>query len=365
MSMAAVSTSRAISFSPFEQLREARSIIKQEAETLLELAGRLDIDFCRAVDVVLQASGRVVVTGIGKAGLIGQKVAATLASTGTRSQFLHPTDALHGDLGCLNRGDILLALSNSGETQEVCDVVAAARSLGVPCIAITGGEHSTLGTQAEVVLRLGTIREAGPFGLAPTSSTIAMLAIGDALALVLCDARGFTPQQFARFHPGGSLGRRLRNVREVMRQGAQLRIARQSATIREVFSASGTSNRRTGAVMLVDDDGYLRGLFTDSDLARLLEQHREGQLDRPIAEVMTESPLTIDSDALLQQAVELLSAKKISELPVVDDDGRPIGLIDITDVIGLMPQALDAEPATLPISEVAEVARLQADAANV
>jgi arabinose-5-phosphate isomerase len=166
-----------------------------------------------------------------------------------------------------------------------------------------------------------------------------MLAVGDALALVLSRARGFTPQQFALLHPGGSLGRRLRSVREVMRQGTQLRIASESATIRDIFSANGASGRRTGAVMLVDDTGCLSGLFTDSDLARLLEQHREGQLDRPIGEVMTQSPLTIDGEALLQQAVEMLSAKKISELPVCDDDGRPVGLIDITDVIALMPQA--------------------------
>ena len=177
-----------------------------------------------------------------------------------------------------------------------------------------------------------------------------MLALGDALALVLSRARGFTPQQFALLHPGGSLGRRLQSVSEVMRKGTQLRIASQSATIREVFSSSGTSGRRTGAVMLVDEAGSLRGLFTDSDLARLLEQHREGQLDRPISEVMTKSPLTIDGDALLQQAVELLSVKKISELPVVDDDGRPVGLIDITDVIALMPQANEIGSATLSVS---------------
>ena len=343
MSMAAVSVDRAVSYSQFEQLREARSIIKQEAETLLELAHRLDTDFCRAVEAILHARGRVVVTGIGKAGLIGQKLTATFASTGTRSQFLHPTEALHGDLGCLSQDDIVLAISNSGETQEVCDVVAAARSLGIRCIALTGSEHSTLGSQAEVVLRLGTIREAGSHGLAPTSSTTAMLAMGDALALVLSRSRGFTPQQFALLHPGGSLGRRLRSVREVMRQGTQLRIASQLETIRDIFSSQGASGRRTGAVMLVDEDGCLRGLFTDSDLARLLEQHREGQLDRPICEVMTKSPLTIDGDALLQQAVELLSAKKISELPVVDEDGRPVGLIDITDVIALMPQATEQD----------------------
>lgn len=341
MSMAAVSSPAvsnptAATFSQFEQLREARALIKHEGETLLELSQRLDTDFCRAVEMILSIHGRVAVTGVGKAGLIGQKVSATLASTGTRSQFLHPTEALHGDLGCLGSDDVLLALSNSGETQEVCDVVAAASSLGVSCIAITANEFSTLGSQAEVVLRLGSIREAGLMSLAPTCSTTAMLAVGDALALVLSRSRGFTPQQFARFHPGGSLGRRLRTVREVMRRGEQLRIASQSATIREVFSSQ-NGGRRTGAVMLTDEEGRLSGLFTDSDLARLLEQHREGQLDRPIREAMTQSPLTIDADSLLHDAIEILSNRKISELPVVDEGGQPIGLIDITDVIGLMP----------------------------
>lgn len=343
MSMAAVasraeSVSTAATFSQFEQLREARAVLKQEAETLLELAQRLDTDFCRAIELILWDNRRVVVTGVGKAGLIGQKISATLASTGTRSQFLHPTEALHGDLGCLGSDDVLLALSNSGETQEVCDVAAAARRFGIPCIALTANELSTLGSQADVVVRLGSIREASLLSLAPTCSTTAMLAVGDALALVLSHARGFTPQQFAVFHPGGSLGRRLRTVREVMRRGVQLRIASQSATIRDVFSSQ-TGGRRTGAVMLIDDGGRLSGLFTDSDLARLLEQHREGQLDRPIREVMTKSPLTINADSLLHEAIEMLSSRKISELPVVDEDGQPIGLIDITDVIGLMPPA--------------------------
>jgi arabinose-5-phosphate isomerase len=332
----------AATFTQFEQLRAARGVIKQEAEALLELSGRLDTDFCRAVELILELRGRVVVTGIGKAGLIGQKVSATLASTGTRSQFLHPTEALHGDLGCLSSDDVLLALSNSGETQEVCDAVAAACSLGVRCIALTGSDASTLGRQAAVVLRLGTIQEAEPLRLAPTCSTTAMLAMGDALALVLCRCRGFTPQQFRVFHPGGSLGRRLRAVREVMRQGSQLRIASQTASIREVFSIPTGSVRRTGAVMLVNERGTLTGLFTDSDLARLLERHQEDQLDRPIAEVMTKSPLTIKPDALLEDAVVFLSNRKISELPVVDEAGAPIGLIDITDVIGLMPAQADA-----------------------
>ena len=329
--------SAGVTYAQFEQLREARAVIQHEADVLAELATRLDTDFCRAVEVLLNARGRVVVSGLGKAGLIGQKLVATFASTGTPSQFLHPTEALHGDLGCLSGEDVLLAVSNSGETQELCDVVMAARSLGVLCVAITADDRSSLGTLADIVIRLGTIREAGPFGLAPTASTTAMLAIGDALALVISRLRGFTPQQFARVHPGGSLGRRLQTVSELMRKGDQLRIASQSATIREVFTAKSASGRRTGAVMLIDEPGRLSGLFTDSDLARLLERHQDCQWDRPIAEVMTHSPLTIRDEALLTDAVEMLSAKKISELPVVDADGRPIGLVDITDVIGELP----------------------------
>lgn len=216
MSMAAVASRTAATFSQFEQLREGRAIIKQEADALLELASRLDTDFCRAVEMILQVrSSRR--HGRWQSGSDRAKVSATLASTGTRTQFLHPTEALHGDLGCLGSDDVLLALSNSGETQEVCDVVVAARSLGLSCIALTANEFSTLGSLAEVVLRLGSIREAGLMNLAPTCSTTAMLAVGDALALVLSRSRGFTPQQFAVLHPGGSLGRRLRTVREVMR----------------------------------------------------------------------------------------------------------------------------------------------------
>lgn len=336
--------------SQFEQLRDARALVKQEAETLLEVAARLDTDFCRAIESILNSLGRVVVCGLGKAGLIGQKIAATLASTGTRSQFLHPAEALHGDLGCLGADDVLLAMSNSGETQEVCDVVAAARRIGLTCIAITRDEFSTLGSQADIVLRLGNIREAGPISLAPTCSTTAMLAIGDALAIVASQSRGFTPQQFAKLHPGGSLGRRLRSVREVMRSGSQLRVGPETQTVRAAFDDSTSSGRRTGAVMLINEAGQLTGLYTDSDLARLLAQHHEHQLDRPISEVMTNTPLTIGADALLLDAVEILSARKISELPVIDDEGRPIGLIDITDVLGLMPQDVGSAETSSPCS---------------
>lgn len=326
-----------VPFSHFEQLREARSIITQEAEALRDLAGRLDADFCAAVTLLSECAGHVVVTGVGKAGLIGQKVAATLSSTGTPARFLHPVEAVHGDLGCLAADDVVLVLSNSGETEEVCRLLPLIRRLGASIAAVTADERSTLGAEADVILRLGRFREAGPHGLAPSTTTTAMLALGDALALVVSRIKGFTPQQFAVFHPGGSLGRRLSAVRQVMRKSDQIRIAAETETIREVFVNLSRPGRRTGAVILVDGDGRLSGLFTDSDLARLLERGREFQLDRPIAEFMTRDPVTVQADALLSDAVERLSARKLSELPVVDGDGKPVGLIDITDVIGLMP----------------------------
>lgn len=327
-----------IPFSELEQLREGREIIRQESETLAALSRRLDASFCAAANLLEQCAGSVVVTGMGKAGIIGRKIVATLCSTGTRAVFLHPAEAVHGDLGGVRGDDVVLALSNSGETEEIRRLLPLFRRAGTPIVALTSKETSTLGREADVTVSLGTIREAGQFDLAPTSSTTAMLALGDALALIVSRAKGFTRQQFAQFHPAGNLGRRLQCVREIMRHGEQLRIAPRAATIREVFLSARKPGRRTGAVMVVENDGRLAGLFTDSDLARLLENRRENQVDRPIAEVMTANPFTIDAAAPLSDAIEILSRHRISELPVVDVAGKPIGLIDITDVIGLMPE---------------------------
>ncbi|MEX2288649.1 MAG: KpsF/GutQ family sugar-phosphate isomerase [Planctomycetaceae bacterium] len=343
--MSSAAESRLIPFREFEQLREARAIVRHEAEALLELSHRLDADFTAAVRMLDECRGSVVVTGIGKAGLIGQKIAATLSSTGTRAHFLHPTEAMHGDLGRLHESDVLLALSNSGETEELCRLLPIVRRMGIPVIALTAGHSSTLGSQADVTVTIGRLREAGPLGLAPTTSTTAMLALGDALALVLSRMKGLTPQDFALFHPAGSLGRHLTTVGEIMRKGDALRIASDTATIRDVFVHLSHPGRRTGAVMLVDNEGRLSGLFTDSDLARLLEQRRDHQLDRSIAEVMTRDPLTIRPEAMLGEIVEVLSHKKVSELPVVDDDARPVGLVDITDVICQWPP----KPATATV----------------
>jgi arabinose-5-phosphate isomerase len=323
---------------PFEQLRLAREIVRAEGQTLLALADRLGEEFCHAVALLAATKGSVIVSGMGKAGLIGQKIAATFASTGTRSHFLHPAEAIHGDLGRVHPDDAILMLSFSGQTEEVVRILPALRELGVAMIAVTGQRESAVARQAVIRLDLGAIREACPLGLAPTASTAAMLALGDALALVLSRMRGFTSHDFARFHPGGSLGRKLARVEDVMRPLDQCRVAPSTRTLRETLVAQSRPGRRTGAIMVVDSAGLLVGVFTDSDLARLLEGNRDTAIDGPIADVMTRSPATITSGELLSVACELLSRRKISELPVVDQAGRPLGLIDITDVVGLTPE---------------------------
>lgn len=326
------------------RLRAGKQVIREEAAALNCVADALGVEFSQAVDAILACTGRVVVTGMGKAGWIGQKIAATLSSTGTPAHFLHPAEAVHGDLGCLHRSDVVLALSNSGETDEICQLIRHLKPMKTGLIAITGHETSTLAAAADITLSLGPLGEAGQLKLAPTNSTTAMLAVGDALALVVSEERGFTHKDFARFHPGGSLGNKLKTVQETMRRGGELRIAEQTLSIRDVLVGLSRPERRTGAVMLVDVAGRLMGLFTDSDLARLLEQRADEQLDQPIANVMTRDPVTVNADAMLTEALALLSQRRISELPVVDSAGRPVGLIDITDVIGLIPDVA-ARPA--------------------
>jgi arabinose-5-phosphate isomerase len=320
-------------FGDVEQLREARRIIRQEAESLTRLADGLDPNFCDAVRMIRESTGCVIVTGVGKAGLIGQKIVATLASTGTRAHFLHPTEARHGDLGCIGRDDIVLALSNSGESEELLSLLPTFRVLHVPVIAITRDGESSLARQADVVIRFGKHPEAGELGLAPSCSTTAMLALGDALGLVLSQAKGFTARDFATFHPAGSLGRSLCPIRELMRSGNQLRIASEEETVREVMIHHSRPGRRTGAVVLTNSAGRLTGIFTDSDLARLFENRRDEQLDQPIRLVMTVNPITLGPDVLLPEAIHLMSGRKLSEVPVIDDNRLPIGMLDITDVL--------------------------------
>jgi arabinose-5-phosphate isomerase len=333
--MSAVPDNSIVTSSQLSQLREAREIIIHEGQALLALSRRLDTNFCAAVDLLCSCRGNTIVTGIGKAGLIGRKITATLSSTGTRAHFIHPTEALHGDVGCVGTDDVWLMLSNSGETEEVCRLLPLIADRGQPIIAITAANTSTLGAAANITIPIGRVVEAGLHGLAPTTSTTAMLAIGDALALVVSQSRNFTPEQFATFHPAGSLGRRLTRVKDIMRTGDQVRIAPETAAVRDVFVTLSRPGRRTGAVMLVDDDGQLSGLFTDSDLARLLERRQDEQFDLPISEVMTIRPLTVRTDAILEEVLQLLASRHVSELPVVDADGHPVGLVDITDLIGI------------------------------
>lgn len=332
---------RSPQWTPLEPLRRAREILLSESRALRQLAGRLDGSFCMAVERLFQCRGCVIVTGMGKAGLVGQKIVATLASTGTPAHYLHPAEAVHGDLGRIQHHDLLLIFSHSGETEEVVRLLPACRQLSIPILAVTCSRQSTLGRAAAVVVELGRLAEADPLGLAPTTSTTAMLAIGDALALVTSRMREFRPEDFARFHPGGNLGLRLSRIEDHMRPIGQCRVAAANLTVREVLVGVSLPGRRTGAIMLVDDRHRLVGIFTDSDLARLFEQRRDESLDRPVREVMTPEPVCALGDTMLSAAVAVLAQRKISELPVVDSERRPVGLLDVTDVVSLFPQGAE------------------------
>jgi arabinose-5-phosphate isomerase len=317
-------------------LARGREILRTEGEAVLAAAGALDGAFCRAVRLIEGCTGSVVVTGIGKAGLVARKISATLASTGTPSHFLHPAEALHGDLGALRGDDVVLALSQSGETEELTRLLPHVALRGVSIVALTARPESTLGRAAAVVVPTGSVREACELGLAPSTSTSLMLALGDALALVISGRRQFTPEDFAARHPGGSLGRQLMLVEEAMRPLAECRLAGSAETVRAVF-ARPLPARRTGAVMVVGDGGRLEGIFTDSDLARLFERRSDDLLDAPIGRVMTPRPTTVPAGARLRDAVAILEARRLSELPVVDAEGRVLGLLDIVDLVGLVP----------------------------
>ncbi len=332
--------------SPLEQIRFAREILLYESSVLTHLAERLGLSFSHAVETLLACRGCVIVSGMGKAGIIGRKISASLASLGTPSHFLHPAEALHGDLGRIRPEDAALILSAGGETEEVLRLLPVLRSWQVPIIGMTCRAHSTLARQSDILLWLGEIEEAGHLRLAPSASTTAMLAMGDALALVLARLKGFQAEDFARYHPGGSLGLRLSKVEDHMRRLSECRTASQDATVREVVVATRRPGRRSGAVMLLDASGRLSGLFTDSDLARILERKEESQLDQPIADCMTKNPISVPAGTLMLEAVRVLAQRKISELPVVDANHRPLGMIDITDIIGLFPDHLQGESGT-------------------
>ncbi len=326
-----------ISATPFEQTRFARDVIQHEADALQSLAKNLPTDLPLAVDLIMQCRGSVIVTGIGKAGWIGQKISASLCSTGTRSHFLHPAEAIHGDLGRIGNEDVILVLSNSGETSEIVRLLPTLAQFETPVISITSSLESTLAKYSRAILNYEKSVEACSLGLAPSTSTTTMLALGDALTLLLSRMREFRSIDFARYHPGGSLGRKLSNVDDVMRPIERCRVALESETIRDIYVRYRGQERRAGMVMVTDDQGVLVGVFTDSDLARMLERKQDGHFDSPISELMTRSPKTIDSGSKTTLAVETLACHNLSELPVIDSRGRAIGLIDVTDLVGLIP----------------------------
>lgn len=313
-------------------LKLAKEVLTIEGEGIFGLIGRLNENFPRAVDLIFSRTGRVIVTGVGKSGIVGRKIVATMNSTGTPALFLHPVEAMHGDLGMISSQDVVLALSNSGETAELNVLLPSLRRLGIPLIALTGRVDSTLARQSDVVIDVGVPREACPLGLAPTASTTAALAMGDALAVALLTQRGFQASDFRRFHPGGSLGARLSlAIKEVMLTGEK--IPRLSPGLKLSAALHEIDQKGFGAALVVDESGRLLGIITDGDLRRCLRTH-ETISGLSVAEVMTPSPHAIGPEALASQALELMEQKAITVLPVVDEHRQVLGIVHLHDLLG-------------------------------
>ena len=311
-------------------LETARKVLEIEAKALAELPARLDKRFERAVEILFACRGRVIVTGMGKSGLIGQKISATFSSTGTPSFFLHPAEALHGDLGSLVRNDVLVALSYTGETDELLRLLDPAKRLGVPLISLTGWGASTLAQASEVVIDVGIHQEACPLGLAPTASTTVMLAMGDALAMALLDKRGFKQEDYAALHPGGGLGVRLRRVENVMHTGAQVPKVRPHTQLPDVIYEM--SRKGLGLTAVVEDGDSLVGLVSDGDLRRFFEREGNKALNLTAADCMTRNPVSISAKELATRALNLMESRKITSLMVVTPSGKLEGVVHIHDL---------------------------------
>jgi len=312
-------------------IKRARKVLQIEGEALGRLAKRLDGRFEKAVELISRSLGRVVVTGMGKPGIIGQKISATLSSLGVPSLWLHPTEALHGDLGKVTPQDVVILLSHSGETDEILHLVPVLKRIGARLIAITGNPRSRLAMRADVVLDTGVKSEASPWGLVPTASTTAMLALGDALAVALSEKRGFTQKDFAALHPGGSLGKRLTlHVEDLMRLGSANPVVKESDTIKRVLLS--ITKARAGSASVVNKKGRLIGIFTDGDLRRHAETDPQ-ILHRKVRGVMTKNPKTLPLGHLAVEALRVLKAYRIDEIPIVDSQGKPVGLLDIQDLL--------------------------------
>jgi arabinose-5-phosphate isomerase len=309
----------------------AREVIKKEAEAVEGLLGKLDENFEKAVNAVLKTTGRVIVTGMGKSGIVARKIAATFSSTGTPAVFLHPAEAIHGDLGIVTRQDIVLAVSKSGDTAELQQIIPAFKRLGLTIILLTAQVDSAMAQRSDIVIDCSVPSEASPDNLVPTASSTAAVVMGDALAVALLRKRGFSSEDFAQLHPGGSLGRRLlMRVSDLMHTGDKIPFVAKSKTVTETLIVM--SRGRLGIAVIVDADGKLAGVFTDGDLRRLSERGQQF-FDLPIAEVMVKNPRTISPDAILDEVLARCEEFKITVLVAVDDDRRPAGVIHLHDVL--------------------------------
>jgi arabinose-5-phosphate isomerase len=308
----------------------ARKVLEIESRAILELRDRVDASFDRAVEILFSCTGRVVVTGMGKSGIIGQKLSATLASTGTPSLFLHPAEAIHGDLGRIVKGDVVVAISYGGDTEEIVALVPSVKRLGSALIALTGSPRSSLASAADVNLDVSIREEACPLGLAPTASTTAALAMGDALAMALLERRGFTVEDFAVLHPGGRLGKKLTRVEDLMHTGEEVPRVLPKTPMKDVLFEM--TRKRLGMTTVVDEAGRLVGMISDGDLRRQMERHGYTLLDRAAEECMTASPVVISPRELATRALDLMEGRKITSLVVVSPDGAVDGVVHLHDL---------------------------------
>lgn len=314
-------------------LETARRVLRIEAQAIKDLLDRLDESFVRAVDLLASCKGRVVVTGMGKSGLVGRKISATLSSTGTHSFFLHPADALHGDLGMLASGDALLVITYGGETQEILDLLETLKRLEIPIVTLTGNVRSTLAEASDVVLDVSVKEEACSLNLAPTASTTVAMALGDAIAVALLDRRGFNPEDFAALHPAGRLGKKLLRVEHLMHSGDAVPRVSAATLMPDAFHEM--SAKKLGMTTVVTPDGKLAGILTDGDLRRLMEKHGGATLSMTAGDCMVRSPQTISPQLLASEALNLMEKKKITSVVVVDDQRKVLGVVHLHDLWGL------------------------------
>ncbi len=313
-------------------IEEARDVLKIEAEGIVRLAGRIDENFSRLVEMIFQSRGRVIFAGIGKSGIIGRKIVATLNSTGTRAIFLHPVEAMHGDLGMVSGDDIFIALSNSGETDELNILIPSIRSAGCPVIAFTGGPHSTLARESDMVIDVGVEAEACPLNMAPTASTTAQLAMGDALAVVLINKRKFTTRDFQKFHPGGTLGKRLTlQVADIMLTGDAVPLVHEGTDIHAALNV--LDRKRLGVVIIANDRDELTGIITDGDVRRMVVKHAAID-NHKVEALMVRDPKSVTRQTQLYDALNMMEINQITVLPVLERNGRVAGILHLHDILG-------------------------------